>query len=103
MAQERTFVADILGLLGMSQPEAVEYLRARGLKTSYGSVKGWCRGLYLPPADAVEELIELWLDVRDGNSNAIPPDAPESVKLRCDAIRDLQDLVDEVEHNRKAR
>lgn len=95
-----TFVADLLGLVGLSQTETVEYLRARGVKTSLGSVKGWCRGIYLPPVDAMGELIELWIDVRAGRTGALPAEAPESVRLRSDAINELRDLIDEIEANR---
>lgn len=86
-------VSEVLEALGMSQDEAVTYLKARGVKVSLGAVKAWGRGHYTTPEDAIEELWKLWLAVwgEDSDDYPMPPEAPESVRARAKTFSDLKE------------
>ncbi|GGD28849.1 hypothetical protein [Aureimonas glaciei] len=80
--------ADIQQMLGMTQLELVDYLTARGVKTSLGAVRSWSRGFYTPPEAVYEELWSLWIAVEE--NNRLPPETPESVRERQRSIEGMR-------------
>ena len=94
-------VQEILALCGITQDEAVEFLKGRGHKVSLGAIKAWGRGHYRAPEEAIKELWELWLGVyEDLPDIPLGDDAPDGAKSRRDTVESLRIWYDPMDPHR---